>query len=179
MSWAAAASIGGSVLEGAFGKSQADKQMGFQEDMSNTTYQRMMKDLKLAGLNPILAGKLGAPGTPPGASAPTPKYGETASKAIQMANIQADTDLKNSVAAGHNNANEISAIDAEFFKDNPNMRLLERAMQSGGAGAGVALQLQKAYRNWKIGKAAKTAQKLPKRKYKQSPRNPRARHYPK
>ena len=44
------------------------KQMAFQEDMSNTSYVRGMQDMKKAGLNPILAGKMGGASTPTGAS---------------------------------------------------------------------------------------------------------------
>lgn len=46
----------------------AAKQMAFQKDMSNTSYQRGMQDMRQAGLNPILAGKMGGATTPTGAS---------------------------------------------------------------------------------------------------------------
>lgn len=56
---------------------QAQKQMDFQERMSNTSYQRGMEDMKKAGLNPILAHSQG------GASAPSGAMGDVKTAKIE------------------------------------------------------------------------------------------------
>lgn len=58
----------GKVGEGLMNYKSAQKQMKYQREMSNTAYQRQMADLRAAGINPMLAAKLGGASTPAGAS---------------------------------------------------------------------------------------------------------------
>lgn len=85
----------------------AQRQMEFQERMSNSAYQRATEDMRAAGINPMVAFQQGGASSPAGASAthqaPTmqaPQYGNAASALASTAREVAlfnDT-LKNSAS---------------------------------------------------------------------------------
>lgn len=75
-----AATVGGGISyhmaekSADYAKKNAREQRAWAERMSNTQYQRTMHDMRLAGLNPILAYRQGGAGVPSGATATTPDF---------------------------------------------------------------------------------------------------------
>lgn len=64
---AGGASLIGGILANRAQRSAAREQMAFQERMSNTSYQRAVSDMRMSGINPMLAYAQGGASSPGGA----------------------------------------------------------------------------------------------------------------
>ena len=88
----------GSIVGGAIGAlgsvSSAKQQMQFQERMSSTAHQREVKDLRAAGLNPVLSAMGSGASTPAGAGFQIGDIGTTAINTALAVKKQ-DQEIKN------------------------------------------------------------------------------------
>lgn len=88
------------------------KQMDFQERMSNTQYQRGMADMRKAGLNPILAYKQGGASAPSGAAYTAQNPGLIKAQAAQAA---LQTSLLAAQTASAFERAKMDALDASYY----------------------------------------------------------------
>lgn len=98
---------------------EAQKQMDFQREMSNTSHQREIDDLAAAGLNPILSSKYGGASTPGGAMA---QIADVVSPAAATASARASQVAQRELMASQVNqqhaAEKKMRVDAENAKLN-------------------------------------------------------------
>lgn len=92
----AGVSLLGNIITGNRNAKEANRNRDFQESMSNTAHEREVKDLRAAGLNPILSALGSGASTPSGSTATMPDAGPSLGKGIEtaMAVRQQNAELK-------------------------------------------------------------------------------------
>lgn len=91
---AAGAAAAGQWISNWQSQAHSREQMRFQERMSSTAYQRAVKDMKKAGINPMLAAGAGGASSPQGSSAKAENVAAPAiSSALDAVNTMAQKDL--------------------------------------------------------------------------------------
>lgn len=129
---AIAGQVGGNLITSAMQIREAKRNRNFQERMSSTAYQRSMTDMRLAGLNPMLAFSKGGASTPGGSTAQvTNPMGGVVSSALQTDRVLSEVENLDQTNRSLKSKADMDEVLAQMYTD-PNFRALK---ELGPAGA--------------------------------------------
>lgn len=113
-------------------RNAAKQQQRYERDMSDTAHQREVKDLRAAGLNPVLSGMGGSgASTPQGATAQVPDHSQSVQKGLDAlrlkkeiketdSRIKLNEKLGNKAQAETANTNTINALNKTDLPEKTN-----------------------------------------------------------
>jgi len=143
-----AAAFGGDIYSAGQARRASSRQMDFQKEMSSTAHQREIKDLRLAGLNPILSGTGGrGASTPSGSQAKVPDFSKSVTTALNARQLVANIKQINASAEkiDAETANIKTELPRKTIEEQLMMRVLdmvEQLLPSSTTAKGTATKLQ-------------------------------------
>lgn len=143
---AAGASLLGGHMQNVAQRKQAREQMAFQERMSSTAYQRATADMKMAGINPMVAYQQGGASTPGGSQASQVDVMSPAVSSAQHASrLKTEMDLMRQDVATRRSVGmaQAGALQSESNLKAVQMKLVELEAAHSAASLTSALNSQR------------------------------------
>ncbi len=123
-----AIAAGSGIIRNISQRKEAQKQRDFQERMSSTAYQRTVKDMRLAGINPMLAYMQGGASTPGGAQASIEDIaGPAVSSAMHARRLSQE--IKNMQAVEERDRSSANTIRIQGFLAGEDINLRKEQMR--------------------------------------------------